>query len=155
MAVVMLPKFMEKHLSKFDNIYLYFASNDIEKARKYNGKYYGKGAYGSYDDLINDPSIDVIFIATPPVNHLELTLKALKEGKHVIVEKPPFLRSKDFDLIEKAKKQSHTQVLIAENYFYKPLANKLRQILKTGVIGESLFFICQCYQNPDNRRLER
>lgn len=129
-----------KTLSKFDNIYLYFASKNHEKAQKYNKKYYGKGSYGSYEEAIKDSSIDVIFIATPPVNHLELTLSALSAGKHVIVEKPPYLKSSDFDIISKAQEKSGTQVLVAENYFYKPVAAKLRNIISSGVIGEPLFF---------------
>ncbi len=126
-------------LSRFDNIFLYFASTDLEKAQKYNKKYYGKGAYGSYDEILEEPSIDVILIATPPVNHLELTLNALNAGKHVIVEKPPFLKSTDFDIVKKAQEQSGTQVLVAENYFYKPLAKQLRKIIASGLIEEPLF----------------
>ncbi|MDA0193793.1 MAG: Gfo/Idh/MocA family oxidoreductase [Bacteroidetes bacterium] len=128
-----------KTLSRFDNIYLYFASNDIRKATDYNKKYFGKGAYGNYEEAITDENIDVILIATPPINHLELTLKALEAGKHVIVEKPPYLKSEDFEIIRKAAEKSGTQVLIAENYYYKPVAMKLRKVLDSGVIGKPLF----------------
>jgi len=128
-----------KTLTRFDNIHLHFASSDLQKAEKYNRKHYGKGAYGSYEEAINDEKIDVIFIATPPVNHLDLTLRALEAGKHVIVEKPPFLNSSDFEVIGKASQKSNTQVLVAENYYYKPVAQKLRKVLDSGVIGQPLF----------------
>jgi len=128
-----------KTLSKFDNIHLYFASSSLEKAQAYNKKYYGKGAFGSYDEVIENDSIDVVFVATPPINHLELTLKAVRSGKHVIVEKPPFLKSDDFDLIEEAQGQTGSQVLVAENYYYKPIVSKLRKLLNSGIIGQPLF----------------
>jgi len=128
-----------KTLTRFDNIYLYFASRNLQKAIDYNKKYFGKGAFGSYEAAIADEKIDVILIATPPINHLELTLKALEAGKHVIVEKPPFLNSEDFELIRKASKKSRTQVLIAENYYYKPVARKLREVLNSDIIGKPLF----------------
>lgn len=128
-----------KTLSRFDNICLYFSSTDIERAKTYNRKYYGKGAYGSYEELISDDGINVIFIATPPANHLELTLKALEAGKHVIVEKPPFLNASDFEKVRSAKEKSKTQVLVAENYFYKPLAKQLRSLIASDIIGQPLF----------------
>ena len=48
-----------KTLSRFDNLYLYFASTDLEKARKYNKKYYGKGVYNSYEEVFEDDLINV------------------------------------------------------------------------------------------------
>ncbi|MFQ5676150.1 MAG: Gfo/Idh/MocA family protein, partial [bacterium] len=60
-------------------------------------------------------------------------------GKHVIVEKPPFLSSKDFKTVRQAREKSGCQVFVAENYFYKPLAFKLRELIGSGVIGDILF----------------
>jgi predicted dehydrogenase len=66
-------------------------------------------------------------------------VQAMQAGKHVIVEKPPFLHSTDFDIIRKAQAETKRHVLVAENYFYKPVAVKLRELLRTGLIGEVLF----------------
>jgi predicted dehydrogenase len=66
-------------------------------------------------------------------------LKALRAGKHVIVEKPPFLKAADFAAIRKAQQETGRRVFVAENYFYKPLAYQLRTLLKSGMIGEPLF----------------
>ncbi|MEQ9422832.1 MAG: Gfo/Idh/MocA family oxidoreductase [Cyclobacteriaceae bacterium] len=132
-------KIHSKTLTRFDRLYLYYASKDQARAEKYNRKHYGKGVFTSYEDAIDDDKIDVIFIATPPINHLELTLKALDAGKHVIVEKPPYLKSSDFDKVAEAQKRSGTQVFVAENYFYKPLLGKLKKVLESGIIGQPLF----------------
>lgn len=80
-----------------------------------------------------------MLVATPPALHADLTLAALRAGKHVVVEKPPFLRSADFAPVEAAARAAGRQVLVAENYHYKPLARTLRRLLAEGVIGEVLF----------------
>jgi len=128
-----------KTLAGFEKIQLYYASRDKNKAKNFNQKFSGHGVFESYMAAIQAKNIDVVLVATPPKQHLDLTLEALEAGKHVIVEKPPFLKSSDFKLVEKARKKADRCVFIAENYFYKPLAFKLRDLIKSGVIGEILF----------------
>ncbi len=128
-----------KTLAGFREVRRYYASRDQNKAIEYNRRFKGRGYFDSYDAAINASNIDVVLIATPPAQHLELTLKALHAGKHVIVEKPPFLKAADFVAVRKAQQEAGPRVFIAENYFYKPLAYQLRKLLKSGVIGEPLF----------------
>ena len=66
----------------------------------------------------------------------ELTLKALAAGKHVLVEKPAFLEVSEFDLVEAAAKRAGKQVLVAENYFYKPLRRTFSRIIGEGLLGQ-------------------
>ena len=117
----------------------YYASRDGERAARYNRKYRGNGYFHSYEAAIADEKIGVVLIATPPVYHLDLTLEAIRAGKHVIVEKPAFLRAADFEDIRQAQAETGKFVFVAENYFYKPLAYKLRELVRTGLIGEVLF----------------
>jgi len=128
-----------KTLAGFKKIQLYYASRDKNKAESFNRKFSGHGIFESYETAIQAENIDVVLIATPPKQHLDLTLKTLGSGKHVIVEKPPFLNSSDFKLVDKARKKAERRVFVAENYFYKPLALKLRDLIKSGIIGEILF----------------
>ena len=128
-----------KTLSAFENIQLYYASRDKKKAELFNKKFNGHGIFDSYDLAIHAENIDAVLVVTPPKQHLDLALSALEAGKHVIVEKPPFLKSSDFELVKKAQKHANRQIFVAENYFYKPLAFKLRELIISGVIGEILF----------------
>jgi len=128
-----------KTLAGFEQIQLYYASRDKNKAENFNRKFSGRGIFESYEAAIQAENIDVVLIATPPKQHLDLTLKSLGSGKHVIVEKPPFFNSSDFKLVGKARKKADRRVFVAENYFYKPLAFKLRNLIKSGIIGEILF----------------
>ncbi|MBA2245422.1 MAG: Gfo/Idh/MocA family oxidoreductase [Gemmatimonadetes bacterium] len=119
-----------------DGVQRFYASRDAAKAREFNRSLRGSGAFGSYEEALRDEKIDVVLVATPPVSHLDLTLQALDAGKHVIVEKPPFLRAADFDLVERAQQRTGRRVMVAENYFYKPIAERIRQIVASGAIGE-------------------
>lgn len=135
-----VTKLHSKTLAGFKNqIQLYYASRNREKARQFCQKFKGQGYFDSYEAAIQSSEIEIVSIATPPALHLELTLQALQAGKHVIVEKPPFLSSSDFDKVTQAANKAGKQFLIAENYFYKPLAIKLREIIKKNWIGEILF----------------
>ncbi len=98
-----------------------------------------KDHFASYEDALAARDVDAILVGLPPSLHLEWTLKALDAGKHVIVEKPPFLRSEDVTRVETAAARAGRQVLVAENYFYKPLASLLRRVLASGDLGDVRF----------------
>ncbi len=102
-------------------------------------RYGGSGYFGSYKEALRDPHIDVVLIATPPVTHLDLTIAALQAGKHVIVEKPAFLRSGDVAVVREAAATADRRVLVAENYCYKPLLWRLRELIEGEAVGEVLF----------------
>lgn len=126
-------------VAKMDDIELFFASRSGAKALSYQQKLKGKGHFASYEAALASSSVNTVFIATPPDSHFKWALAAVQAGKHVIIEKPPFLASEDFDKIEAAAEETGVQVMIAENYFYKPLRKKLKKLLDTGVIGDIKF----------------
>jgi predicted dehydrogenase len=127
-------------LSKVDpGVGLFYASRNGARAEEYSRKHGGRGHFDSYAAAIEDPSIDAVLVATPPDSHLNLTLEALRGGKHVIVEKPPLLHASDFDTVREAQREAGRQVLVAENYFYKPLTGALRDALQGGAVGDVLF----------------
>ena len=90
-------------------------------------------------DLIDDPDVDAVVIATPVDRHFELAMAALKAGKHVLVEKPAFTRMKDYDTVLHERDRADRVVLVGENDHYKPLAVLLRRLLADGAIGEMVF----------------
>jgi predicted dehydrogenase len=122
-----------------DRVTLRYASRDAERATEFNRKYGGAGAFGSYEAAFASDAVDVVLVATPPDSHLDLTLAALRGGKHVIVEKPPFPRAADADAVGAEAERQQRQVLVAENYFYKPVAETLRRIIASGALGEVRF----------------
>lgn len=115
---------------------LYFASRDPERARRHQKRFGGAGAFTSYEEALADPRPDVAIVTTPPSTHLPIALDAFRAGKHVIMEKPPFPRASDFDIALQEAARAGRQLLVAENYFYKPLAVALRRTISRGDIGE-------------------
>ena len=138
-----------KTIKGFKNIELYYASRSKKKAKEFCEKLNGKGFFENYEEAILSEKINTVLIATPPDSHLELTLKTVKAGKHVIVEKPPFFKSSDFDLVDLERKKIGVQVMVAENYFYKPVLKKLRELLASDVIGKIKFMYFNATKTQD------
>jgi predicted dehydrogenase len=116
-----------------------YASRDGARADEYRRRFHGTASYPDYGAAIDDPRIDAVVIAVPPRFHLDLTLKALAAGKHVLVEKPAFLSSGDFRTVIDARDRAGRVVLVGENDHYKPLARTLRRLLAEGAVGEMVF----------------
>jgi UDP-N-acetylglucosamine 3-dehydrogenase len=116
-----------------------YASRDRAKADAYRQRYGGERSYGDYDAALADPAVDAVLIAVPPALHLELTLRALAAGKHVLVEKPAFPSIADFETARAARDRAKRVVLVGENDHYKPLAVALRRWIAAGLVGEMLF----------------
>lgn len=123
-------------LRRFRDVECSYASRDATRAAEFARRYGGVASHGSYEEAIEDPRTDLVLIATPPFSHLSLTRAALAAGKHVIVEKPPYLHSSIFDEVAELARQADRRVFVAENYFYKPLLQELRAAIAQGVIGE-------------------
>jgi UDP-N-acetylglucosamine 3-dehydrogenase len=116
-----------------------YASRDAAKAAEYCRTHKGVASFGDYEKAIADPNVDAVVIAVPPKYHLDLTLKALAAGKHVLVEKPAFPTLADFETVRAARDRAGRVVLVGENDHYKPLAITLRTLIADGVIGEMVF----------------
>jgi predicted dehydrogenase len=116
-----------------------YASRESARAADYCRRFQGAASYPSYAAAIADPAVDAVVIAVPPRHHLELTLLALEAGKHVLVEKPAFLRLQDYQTVIEARNRAGRVVLVGENDHYKPLAVQLRRLLAENAIGEMVF----------------
>ena len=129
-----------RHLKGFKtDIVCSYASRDKSKAEAYCRRFGGSGSYADYAAAIDDPRIDAVVVAVPPSFHLDLTLRALAAGKHVLVEKPAFPRIDDYRAVIEARNRAARVVLVGENDHYKPLAVVLRKLLAEGAIGEMVF----------------
>jgi predicted dehydrogenase len=116
-----------------------YASRDKTRADEFCRQWNGDAAYGSYEAAIADPRVDAVLVAVPPRFHLDLTLRALAAGKHVLVEKPAFPCMVDFEAAMAARDKAHRVVVVGENDHYKPQAVKLRKLLADGIIGDVVF----------------
>lgn len=145
-----ITKSHAKQLSKIAGVDISFASRSREKAQDYQSSLKGVAAFGSYEDAITDTSVNAVMINTPPNLHYDLAHQALSAGKHVIVEKPPFFKSSDFDVLGAMADEKGLQLLVAENYFYRPLRYKIAELLLSDVIGQPLFMSINATKTQDN-----
>ena len=126
-----------RHLRKLsDEFVCSYASRDLRRAEEYRRQYAGARAYGDYGAALDDRSVDAVVVAVPPRFHLELTLNALRAGKHVLVEKPAFPRRSDYEAAKAAREEAGRVLCVGENDHYKPLAVTLRRLLAEDVIGD-------------------
>jgi predicted dehydrogenase len=113
-------------------------------------------AYGSYEELLSDPDIDIIYNPLPNHLHVPYTIKALEAGKHVLCEKPIALNTEEaLTLIEATKKYPHLKVMEAFMYRFHPQWQKVKQLVDEGAIGEVKTFhsvFSYFNNNPDNIR---
>ena len=108
-------------------------SNDTAKvfANAYNCK-----AYGNYEDLMNDPEVDIIYIATPHNLHCENTLMAFANGKHVLCEKPLAVNGHELRLMTEAAREKGLFLMEALWTRFNPRLLKVREILDSGRLGK-------------------
>src|SRR5688572_22509182 len=105
-----------RHLERLRHVIVRgYASRDAAKADAYCRRYRGTGSYSDYVTAIDDPQVEAVVIAVPPRFHLDLALRALKSGKHVLVEKPAFLRMEDYRTVLEARNRANRVVLVGEN----------------------------------------
>jgi UDP-N-acetylglucosamine 3-dehydrogenase len=127
----------------------FYASRDRGRAEDFSRRHGGAGSFGSYREAMEAPHVDVVLIATPPASHHELTMESFRNGKHVIVEKPAFLRAEDVRSAVDAGRDAGRQLLVAENYFYKPALRRLREVLLSGDLGTLLFLHLNALKTQD------
>jgi predicted dehydrogenase len=129
-----------RHLrSMTDEFVCSYASREREKADAACRTFGGDLVYPSYTAAIADPAVDAVVIAVPPRFHFDLAMQALEAGKHVLVEKPAFLRMADYRAVADARDRAGRTVIVGENDHYKPLAVRLRALVRQGAIGEMVF----------------
>lgn len=112
------------------------ASRSHETAGQYAREHDIPNFYGSYEELLADPNIDVIYNSLPNHLHAEWTIKALQAGKHVLLEKPLALTTAEVAAIGEAAHKAGRVVAEAFMYRHHPQTLKVQQLLAEGAIGE-------------------
>jgi predicted dehydrogenase/aryl-alcohol dehydrogenase-like predicted oxidoreductase len=111
------------------------ASRDRDRAEKFAAAHGAARAYDSYESLLADPEIQVVYIATPHTLHAPWTIKAAEAGKHVLCEKPLAVnRAEAMAVIEAAATHD---VFLMEAYMYRchPQTRRLIDLISSGAIG--------------------
>ena len=132
------------------------ASRTMEKAEAFAAEHDIRKAYGSYEEMVCDPAIDLVYIATPHSHHYDHAMLALEHGKPVLVEKAFTANARQAkELIETARSKG---LFITEAIWtrYMPLSHKVREIMESGIIGEPRVLTATlCYMMENKERIVR
>jgi predicted dehydrogenase len=112
------------------------ASRDQARAEEYAREHGLERAYGTYEALLEDPQLEVIYISLPNSMHVEWSIRALEAGKHVLCEKPLDRR---VEAVERAFDTAEREaLLLMEAFMYRhhPQTQKAAELVRAGAIGE-------------------
>ena len=111
------------------------ASRSQDSAEKYAREWKIPRAHRSYEALLADPEIDVIYNPLPNHLHAEWTIRAVEAGKHVLCEKPLALRVADVDAIQEAARKHGRIVMEGFMYRHHPQTLQVQELMKSGALG--------------------
>ena len=111
-------------------------ARDKARATEFAKQYQIEKAYGSYQEVINDPKVDIVYNALHNGGHGPWNLRALAAGKHVLSEKPSASNTAEAKEVEKAVSKSGKVFMEGFHYYYHPVFQRLLAIIKSGEIGE-------------------
>ncbi len=112
------------------------AGSSLEKAETFGRRFAIPNAYGSVEELVADPTVDVVYISTPHPSHYDCALKAIRAGKHVLVEKPLAINAKQVRGLQEAAQEHRVFLMEAMWSAFLPKFDVIRQVIEQGTIGE-------------------
>lgn len=112
------------------------ASRDKARADEYARKWQIPQTFGSYEELLNAPDIDVIYNSLPNGLHAEWTIKAAQAGKHILCEKPIGVTPAEVDAMVDATRKAGVVVTEAFMYRHHPQTIKVKELVDGGAIGQ-------------------
>jgi len=133
----LLPAIIEAKNAQLIAIGSRRAGAAAETLHKYAPCYPDIKAYDELDVILNDPSIQAVYIPMANQEHAAWTLRAIEHGKHVLCEKPLALSVADIDAIEQAAKKHNVTVMEGFMYRFHPQHQRVKALLDSGLIGET------------------
>ena len=112
------------------------ASRSYERAKAFADKWGYQKAYGSYEEMLNDPQVELVYVATPHSHHYQYAKMCLEHGKHVLVEKAFTVNAAQAEELIRLSEEKN--LLLAEAIWtrYMPSRKMIDDLVASGVIGE-------------------
>ena len=132
-----IAKAFARDLSYFNShIIQAVGSRSLDKASDFALEFPGCTSYGSYEELVADPMIDAVYVATPHPQHVTNTILALNAGKPVLCEKPFAVNAIEAQAMVAAARANNVALLEAMWTRFLPHIAQVRELLNSGVIGQ-------------------
>src|SRR5207253_6958478 len=107
-----------------------------QKAQRYADEWKIPRFYGSYEEMLADPNIDVVYISLPNSLHALWAIRAAQAGKHILCEKPLALTAEEVDRMAEAAQRAGVVLQEAAMMRYHPQTLHLQKLVAEGAIGE-------------------
>ena len=108
-----------------------------ECIKKYAPEYVDKiKCYTGFDSILNNKEIDVIYIPLSNEEHTETALKAIRNKKHVLIEKPMAIKSQEVQILIDEAKKNNVKIMEGFMYVFHPQFDRLQNIINSGILGE-------------------
>ena len=112
---------------------------DVERAQRVLGPHSTIASTSSYEEVLADPAVAAVAIATPAATHFDLVRAALEAGKHVLVEKPLTPTVAEGHKLADIARRSGLALMCDHTYCYTPAVQRIRQLIRDGEIGDVQF----------------
>jgi predicted dehydrogenase len=109
---------------------------DPELRERFAERYPNARVTGDFDELLGDPELEAVVIATPAPTHYELAKRALEAGKHVLVEKPPALNAADAEDLLATAEATGLVLMPGHLLLYHPAVRAVKELIDAGELGE-------------------
>ncbi len=131
-------------------------SRDKEKAQAFEAQFGIRNGYGSYEEVLKDPAVDLVYIALPNHLHVPMSIKALKAGKHVLCEKPFAMTEQEARPAFAAAKKAKRFLMEAFMYRTHPQMHRIREIVRRDLGEVRMIRAAFAYGgiNEDNTRMK-
>ena len=117
-------------MAEAENCRLYaIAGRSMEKALAYQKEFGFAKAYGDYEELLNDPEVEAVYIPLPNTLHHEWVVKAANAGKHILCEKPLAPSAREAEEMQAAAQQNGVMLMEAFAYLHTPLIAAIKAAL--------------------------
>ncbi len=119
---------------------------NAERARAFSQRHPDVPVHTDIDEVLNDPAVEAVVVATPPRTHHPLAKRALEAGRHVLVEKPLATTSADASELIALAEHRGLILMPGHTFVYSPAVNTIREMILDGVIGD-VYFITSSRMN--------
>ena len=136
-AAAIVPMALVKPANKVGDVEVVaIAARDRARAERFAAKQGIPRVHTSYDDLVNDPDINAVYVPLPNSLHGLWTIAALEAGKHVLCEKPFTANAAEAERVAAIAEASGLVLMEAFHWRYHPLAARMVEIVRSGELGE-------------------
>ena len=132
------------------------ASRDLNKAESFAKEWNFTRAYGSYEEMLDDERVDLVYIATPHSHHYAHTRLSLQKGKPVLCEKAFTANAKEAEELFRLAKEKNLFLTEAIWTRYMPLSRTICELVANGAVGKPQFLTANlCYPNYHKERMHK